>query len=62
MPGMARKISAAIRIQNAYRRPDRARAYPPSVPKVSEIVVTASVTIRVFSAGRQNASSIQTPR
>ena len=54
--GIARKIRAAMSIQKAYLNPDLARAYPPSVPRVSEIVTTLKVTKAVFSAAFQKPS------
>ena len=57
--GIARKTSAAINIQNAYRYGERERAYPPRVPRNKEIVTTKKVTITEFLAAYQNSPSIQ---
>ena len=61
MCGIARKIKANISNQNAYRYPDLAKAYPPKVPKVSEIITTDTTTIEVFITERQNSCSIHAP-
>ena len=57
--GIALKINAAIRIQNAYLSVDLDKAYAPKVPKKSDIETTKTVTIMVFLDAFQNSPSVQ---